>query len=121
MKRIIIPLCLAWALVGCTTLGPLLGGKSVAAQVGVVSVKTEQALTIADLAYTGLGSQLIANTANGLLKGANAATAKAWYDKAGDALIVAHRADDAANDNGVLSAVSDASDAITKAKALIGS
>jgi hypothetical protein len=122
MKRFIIVGALALSLMGCQTVQSglsLLTGHSVASQNPVVAGDVEKALTIAHLAYDGIGNQILVNKQSGLLHGATAAEVKVYYDKAGDALIVADTADKAANQDGVVSALSTATDAITQAKALI--
>lgn len=105
------------ALAGCSNV-PFLNGNSVAGSAPVaVTANTEKALTIAHIAYNGLAASLTIAVNNGVLHGGDAAKAKVYFDKAGDALLVADKADAAANENGVLSAISDAEDAITSASA----
>ena len=82
-------------------------------------VDAEKSLTIAHLAYNGIGAGLLTAANSGVLKGANAAQAKVYFDKAGDALKVADTADNAANASGILAAVQQAQDAIAQANALV--
>lgn len=112
-------LVLAIGLGGCSTVTGLMSGSSVASQNPVVSAKTEQALTIAHLAFNGVSQLILDNTSNGLLKGATAAQVKVYYNEAGDALDVADKADNALNEPGVLSAISKANDAIASASSLV--
>lgn len=79
----------------------------------------EKGLTIAHLAYNGIGTALKAAADSGALRGANAASAKVLYDKAGDALKVADAADVAANAQNVNAAVAAATLAIAQANAII--
>jgi hypothetical protein len=79
----------------------------------------EKSLTIAHLAYNGIGTALKSAADSGALRGANAATAKSWYDKAGDSLKAADAADVAANAPNINAAIAAATDAITQANAII--
>lgn len=118
MKKLLaIAICIS--LGGCSTISAVLTGNSVASTAPGISLTVEKSLTIAHLAYNGIGDGLIAATKTGALHGANAALAKGFYDKAGDALLVADKADAAANESGVVNAVSAATDAISSANALV--
>lgn len=100
---------------------PLLNGQSVANSVpGSVSLKTEQALTVTHVAFNGISNEILLAVKAGILKGSNASKVKIYYDKAGDAIGVADKLDKAGNENGVLSAISDANSAIASAKKLVG-
>lgn len=79
----------------------------------------EKALTIAHLAYQGIGLSLKSAAESGVLHGADAATAKALYDKAGALLDAADQADALANAQGVFDAVTQASALIAQVDALI--
>lgn len=105
-------------LTGCAGLGVLVGGGSVAQVAPATITQAEKSLTLAHLAYDGLGATLKAAATTGVLHGSAAANAKTYYDKAGDALLVADKADDAANASGVMAAISTANDAIVQAKSL---
>lgn len=83
-------------------------------------IVAEKTLTVSHKAYDAAGTLLKAAADTGLLKGANAATAKVYYDKAGDALNAADTADKATNAQGILDQVSIAEDAIGQAQTLIG-
>ena len=72
----------------------------------------EKALTVAHLAYQAAGVALEEAARSGALHGGDAAAAQALYDKAGAALDLADRADDAANAGGVLAEVEAAQAAI---------
>lgn len=80
-------------------------------------VAAEKSLTLAHLAYQGVGETLRTSADTGLIRGAAALTAKCWYDKAGDALNTADAADRAANAGNVLAAITAAQDAIVQARA----
>lgn len=82
-------------------------------------VAAEKVLTVAHKTYDATGTVLQAAAVAGVLKGKDAATAKVFYDKAGDALIVADTADKAANAQGITDAIALAQDAIGKATALV--
>ena len=88
----------ALALGGCTTFATLFGGSG--AQAATLT-DAEKALTVAHLAYQGAGVALEQAAQSGALSGANAANAQALYDKAGDALDLADKADAAADADGV--------------------
>jgi hypothetical protein len=103
----IIVLVFAIALAGCMTIAP------------TTLSTAEKSLTIAHLAYNGIGESLKASAESGVLVGMNAATAKSWFDKAGDALLVADKADAAANAQGILDAIILAEEAIAQANALV--
>lgn len=81
----------------------------------------EKALTVAHLAYNSLGTIILNATQTGVLKGSAAAQVKVYYDKAGDALIVADKADKAANATDLVNAIRLAQDAIASATTLVGS
>lgn len=81
----------------------------------------EKSLTVAHLAYNSLGTIILNATQTGVLKGSAAAQVKVYYDKAGDALLVADKADQAANSVDLYNAVLLAQDAIASASKLIGS
>lgn len=118
MKRL-IALAFYIALGGCGTVTTLMGGNSIASSAPGVSIAAEKSLTIAHLAYNGIGGALVSAAQTGVLHGPNAADARVLYDKAGDALAVADKADAAANEQGVINAVSAATDAISAAQALV--
>lgn len=118
MKLACLVLCLG--LSSCDTVTALVSGQSVAQSSPGISINTEKALTITHLAFQGVSDAILSATSTGLLKGANAAQVRVYYDKAGAALDVADTADKALNEQGVLSAISDAQDAISQAKTLAG-
>lgn len=119
LTRLAVPmLALSLALGGCDTIKAVVAGGSVAGSAPVTMLTAEKSLTIAHLAYNGIGTSLKNAADTGVLKGANAATAKVWYDKAGDALLVADKSDDAANANGIMAAVTLAEEAIGQASAI---
>lgn len=103
----IIAFVLATALTACST--PILVGSD-------TLVSAEKSLTLAHLAYDGVGMSLKAAAETGVLRGSNAATAKCWYDRAGDALNAADAADVALNAADIVSAITKAQDAIVQAK-----
>lgn len=109
---------LAAPLGGCTTFGALVGGASVAQTAPTVTMTVEKGLTISNLALQGAGTLLISGAQSGVLHGANAASAKALYDKADDALSAAKAADEAANAQGVADAVTKADDFLAQVNAL---
>lgn len=112
-------LALSLALGGCDTIKSVITGGSVADASPVTIVTAEKSLTIAHYAYDGIGATLGNLADTNVLRGANAATAKAWFDKAGDALIVADKADNALNAKGIMDAIAQAEDAIAQANAII--
>jgi hypothetical protein len=115
MHKIILVLSLLVApLSACAPLGALLQGDSLAQTAPEGTADAEKALAIAHLAYQGIGITLKQAADSGALHGADAAAAKALYDKAGAALDTADAADAAANAPGILAAVADAETAIAR-------
>lgn len=104
---------------GLQTVGSLLTGQSVAQVAPTTIADAEKGLTIANLAQQGLGYTLQDAAVSGILHGSAAAQAKGYYDKAGDFLLTAKAADEAANAQGVFAAVGSAEDFINQAKALV--
>lgn len=102
-------LFLTAALASCGTPGQVVGTPTI--------VTAEKSLTLAHLAYDGVGMSLKSASDAGVLKGQAAATAKCWYDKAGDELAAADAADVALNAADIASAITKAQDAIVQAKA----
>jgi len=121
LKSLALASVVATSLGGCQTVASLLTGQSVAQVAPTTIADAEKALTIAHLAYQALGETLKSGADSGILHGPNAATAKSYYDKAGDYLDVADKADAAANAQGIFSAVASAESFITQAKALVPS
>lgn len=118
MKSIILAFAITiGAIQGCAPVAKFIGGDSVAEVAPVTIVVAEKSLTIAHLAYDGLGISLKAAAESGVLRGTNAATAKCWYDLAGDKLIAADAADKALNASGVMAAIGEAQNAIVQSKA----
>jgi hypothetical protein len=112
-------LAAAVSLGACSTVAPLFAGQSLAQQAPQTSADAQKALTIAHLAYQGIGISLKDAAQSGALHGANAASAKALYDKAGALLDTADQADALANAPGVFAAVGEASALIAQIKSLI--
>ncbi len=108
MRNKFIALALVVSLGGCHSLTSLAPD---------ASLNTEKALTIAHIAYNGVGNGLMKAVSFGVLKGADAAKAKVFFDKAGVALDAADKADKAANDTDVVKFINDAQDAIASASA----
>lgn len=116
----IVLLSLLVGLYSCAAMQSIGNGNSVASQIpGVITLNTEKSLIVVHLAYNALGEELIIAARANVLRGSNASLAKNYYSKAGDALIVADKADAAANEKGVINAVTAATDAIFSAKALL--
>jgi hypothetical protein len=109
----------AVSLCACSTVAPLIMGESLAQQAPQSAADARKALTIAHLAYQAIGVSLQNAAQSGALHGANAATAKALYDKAGAILDTADQADALANAQGVFAAVAQASALIAQIKSLI--
>lgn len=99
---------LAAALAACVTPSQIVGTQTI--------VAAEKSLTLAHLAYDGVGQSLKAAADSGVLRGPAAATARCWFNRAGDALSAADAADRAANAPDILSAITAAEDAIVQAK-----
>jgi len=118
-KLIAIAAALSITLTGCTFFRTVVAGQSVAQAAPQTIAQAEKGLVLAHLAYNGLGTALIAAANSGVLHGATAATAKADFDAAGNALKLADDADNAANVSGIVGQVSAAEDLIVQAKALI--
>lgn len=116
MRLIPLAFAAALALSGC---GGLSGcaGTSISQVAPKTVADAEKALTLAHLAYDGLGQALKAAATSGLLHGADAAKAKVLYDQAGDAIALADKADSVANAQGIYDAVTQANDLITQASA----
>ncbi len=112
-------LAAAVSLGACSTIAPLLAGQSLAQQAPQTAADAEKALTIAHLAYQAIGVSLQDAAQSGALHGANAATAKALYDKAGALLDTADQADALADAQSVFAAVAEASALIAQIKSLI--
>jgi len=119
MKKIIAISAFAIALSGCSTLTAVLSGNSAASSAPQSIAQAEKGLTLAHLAYQGLGDGLKSAATSGLLKGQAAASAKLAYDAAGDALEVADSADAVANAQGINDAVAKAEMLINQANAAI--
>jgi len=122
MRKLAVTLALSLAaapLGACAALPFVLGGESLAQTAPATTADAEKALTLAHLAYQGVGLSLQNAAESGALQGANAAKAKALYDKAGAALDAADAADAAANAPGMLAAIADANGAIAQLGALV--
>lgn len=109
----------ALALGGCSTVQSLLRGDSIAQSAPVAAVDAEKALAVAHLAYQAVGVSLEQAAESGALKGEDAKTAQALFDKAGAALDAANAADAALNAQGVIEAVTEAQAAIAELRSLI--
>jgi len=109
----------AVSLGACSTVAPLFAGESLAQQAPQSAADAQKALTIAHLAYQAIGVSLKDAAQTGALHGADAATARALYDKAGALLDTADQADALANAQGVFAAVAEASALIAQIKSLI--
>lgn len=105
----IAALIFAASLAACSTPGQVVGTDTL--------VAAEKSLTLAHLAYDGVGMSLKTAAESGVLRGSNAATARCWYDRAGDALNAADTADIALNASNIMAAISQAQTAIVQAKA----
>jgi hypothetical protein len=112
-------LIVAATLGGCAAVAPWLGGQSVAGAAPQTVADAEKALAVAHLAYQAVGVSLQQAAQSGALHGADAANAKALYDKAGAFLDAADQADAVANAQGVFAAVASAVDLIAQIKTLI--
>ena len=121
VRRLIVAVALtaSLSLSGCETVTALIGGHSIAEQAPAAALDAEKALTIANLAYQGIGLELKDAAERGMIHGENAATAKVWYDQAGDTLLTAHQLNAVANAQGVMDAVSKAQALIFQIKSLI--
>lgn len=122
-KFFLIPgLVLAIGLGGCSwdTSTSVLTGSSVTQAAPEIMANAKKALTSAHIAYNAVGQSIIEVTKTGQLRGDNARAVKKYYDTAGDALVVGDKANDAADAQGILNAVSKANAAIAQAKILVG-
>jgi len=117
----IITLTLIAALATATPLGGCSSLAGTTAAATTTLGDAEKGLTLAHLAYQGIGIALENAARSGVLHGADAASAKALYDKAGTALATADAADALANAQGVADAVADANALIGQIHALIPS
>ena len=119
----IITLTLLAALATATPLGGCSGlaGTTTTATTTSTLADAEKDLTLAHLAYQGIGIALQNAAESGALHGADAASAKALYDQAGTALATADAADGLANAQGVADAVAGANALIGQIHALIPS
>lgn len=115
--KIIAALVFALALPSCSSLQNVPAPASSTTADALTTA--EKVLTAAHKGYDATGVILVAAAKAGVLKGADAAKARAFYDKAGDALLVADTADKAANAKGIAEAIANAQDAIAQATALI--
>lgn len=113
MRRFIIGVAAALALCGCSLLGNVTGSDP------QNLAKAEQGLTLAHLAYQGLGDGLKSAATAGLLKGSAAHDAQVFYDKAGAVLDAGNTADSLANAQGINDAVAQANSLILQSKAII--
>ena len=104
-----ILLLAALALGGCTSIAQLAPQDA---------ADSEKALTLAHLAYDGAGIALQNAATSGALHGADAASAKALYDKTGAALDAADQADRVADAPGLLAAVGQADTLLAQLHAL---
>ena len=114
-----LALLAAVGLGACSYLPVLLGNASIAQQAPQTTADAEKALTLAHLAYQGIGIALRNAAASGALHGAAAAQAKALYDRAGAALDAADTADAAANAPGLLAALAQAQTLLAQLHALM--
>ena len=105
-----ILLLAALALGGCTSIAQLAPQDA---------ADGEKALTLAHLAYDGAGIALQNAATSGALHGADAASAKALYDRAGQALAAADQADAVANAPGIFAALAEASALLTQIHTLL--
>lgn len=117
MRKIVIALVLA-GVVGTSGCGSVLGALnvlkgSVATQVPATTADAEKGLTVTHLALNAIAENILTATKNGTLHGPAAATVKAYYDQADDALKAADQLDVVANAQGVM-------DKVTSAQTLIG-
>jgi predicted small secreted protein len=117
-RIIVLALLLAAPLAGCNTMQALVAG-SVAQSAPQTVSDAEKGLTLAHLAYQGIGDALKDAATSGALKGAAAATAKGLYDEAGAALDAADRADSLANAQAIVDKVGAVNALILQVKALI--
>ena len=109
----------AFALGGCTSVPSLFDGGSAAQAAPAATADAEKALTVAHLAYQATGISLEQAAQSGALTGGDAENARTLYARAGAALDIADKADDAANAPGVLAAVVDAQALIAQIDTLI--
>lgn len=122
MRKVLLAAALvavAFSASGCAQISSLIGGGSVASTAPVATADAEKALTLAHLAYQGIGDALIDATQTGALKGETAAQVQSLYDKAGAALDAADQMDTAANAPGVLAASAAVQATISQIVALI--
>jgi hypothetical protein len=119
MKKLLAVAAFAIILSGCSALTAIQSGNSAASSAPQTIAQAEKSLTVAHLAYQGLGNGLKSAAASGLLRGANAASAKVAYDNAGAALDVADAADAVANAQGITDAVAKAETLINQANSAI--
>lgn len=118
MRRHILALALVIPLSGCNTVAHVIGGNSIADSAPASVMQAEKALVLAFLAERGLGTVLIEAVNSGVLHGEAAAKAKHYYDTADSLLQIAKAADEAANADGIMAAISKAQDAMAQADAL---
>jgi hypothetical protein len=116
---IVAALTVSLALGGCSTIESLIGGGSLGQSAPTVLADAEKALTVAHLAYQGIGISLQQAAQSGALHGPNATTAQGLYDKIGGFLDTADAADAALNAQGVLDAVTQADALVTQINSLI--
>ena len=109
----------ALALGGCSSVLSPFGNGTIAQAAPAASEDAEKALAIAHLAYQAAGVTLERAAQSGALRGADAATAQALYDRAGTALALADQADAAANAQGVLAKVASVEALIAQITALV--
>lgn len=85
-----------------------------------VTKEVEKSLTVAHVAYNGVGQLILAGVGTGQIKGSIAGKIEIIYDKAGDALKVADNLDAAGNTTDVLTQVNIANQAIADVTSLVG-
>ncbi len=119
LRPILLACALALPLASCSTISAIAPGSSLASAAPATMIAAEKALTITHLAFNGVSTGIQTFTASGVLRGPAAAQVKVWYDKAGDALIAADKADAALNAQGIMAAIGTAQDAIAAANAIV--
>lgn len=119
MRRLILAACLAMPLSGCAGLAALTSIPTSPAAVANRTTIDETAMRLAETAYAAERTALDIAADAGALKGANAAKAADFDNRAYAALGTARRAYAAANASDFASAISEMRDAILSATAIV--
>ena len=118
-KRIMLVGACALMISGCAVWNAVVAGQSARQAAPQTIEGAEKVLALTHLTYNGLSQAILAATQQHVIHGTTASLVKEYYDRAGDALNLADKADQAADVQGITSQVQTATSLITQASAII--